>query len=710
MKKSSSWVLLLLWLCLALNAQQVDIYQRPQQFERSRDYDALHYKLQYRFDEDKKIYWGENTITLQTLKDDFQECKLDAEAFTVTAVKMPDDTPLKFEQTDRHLIVSFPTKYAYHEKITFTVQFQGENQNRGLKFMPATPNNPSQINTYSWPEYAHFWFPCYDFPNDKITNELIATVKDTYQVLSNGRLVSVTEDPDNHTKTFYWSQDQPHSAYLIVMIAGPYEIIKDSLGDLPVNYWVYTKDVPNAMRSFQKTPKMIDFFNRTFGYPYPWDKYDQICVAGSGGGMEDTSATILGHGTIHDERAEQDFSSEGLVAHELAHQWWGDLVTERTWSHVWLSESFATYSEYLFSNYDKGEEEGAVNLLGKKNSYIREANTRYMRPLVFNHYEHPRHIMDSHAYPGGAVVLHMLRFVMGDKPFFRSLQHFLEKHAYDVADTHDLMTAIKEATGQNLDWFFEQCVFKPGHPIFDIGYSWDEALHKLKLQIKQVQDFSKGVPIFRLPVIIGITTPEGKIAKKIWIQGKDNEYTFDVPQKPQMVRFDEGNYLVKEWNFPKSQAELLFQLNQDDVIGRMWAAEQLARYSKDLTSRDALIKSAVQDPFWNVRVNALVSLSKLKDSELISFFKEKCLDEHSRVRTTALQILGGYQQTELVGFFMHRFQQDDSYRAQAMALFSIGESGGKAHIPFLQDAAQMKSPRNVIKRAADAAIKTLSEK
>lgn len=709
MKKMTRWVCLFLLLCLSLNAQQVDIYKRPQQFEKSRDYDALHYRLQYRFDEDQKIYWGENTITLKTLKDGFQECTLDAEAFTVTAVHLPDATPLKFEQTDRHLIVSFPEKYDYHDKITFTVQFQGQNQKRGLRFIDAAPDNPAQINTYSWPEYAHFWFPCYDFPNDKITNELIATVKDTYKVLSNGRLVSVAEDPDNHTKTFYWSQEQPHSAYLIVMIAGPYEVIKDSLGDLPVNYWVYKKDVPNAMRSFQKTPKMIDFFNQTFGYPYPWDKYDQICVAGSGGGMEDTSATILGHGTIHDERAEQDFSSDGLVAHELAHQWWGDLITERTWSHVWLSESFATYSEYLFSNFDKGEDEGAVNLLGKKNSYIWEANNRYMRPLVFNHYEHPRHIMDSHAYPGGAVVLHMLRFVMGDIPFFRSLQHFLEKNAFQVVDTHDFMIAIKEATGQNMDWFFEQCVFKPGHPHFDISYTWNEITHKLKLKIKQIQDISKGVPIFRLPVIIGITTPESKISKKIWIQGIDNEYTFDVSQRPQIVRFDEGNHLVKEWNFPKSQEELRYQLKHDDVIGRMWAAEQLERYPENLEARDALITSANKDPFWSVRVSALSTLSKLKDEELISLFKEKSLDKHSRVRLTALQILGGYKQAELASFFLERFQQDDSYRAQAMALFSLGECGNKTHIPFLQKAAQMKSPRNVIKRAADAAIKKLSE-
>jgi aminopeptidase N len=473
-----------------LSAQKVDIYKRPLNFERSHDYDAVHYKLEFKFDMEKKIYWGENQVTLLPLKDDFQQCVLDAEDFTVTSVAALNGEPLKFEQTDHSLIIDLSKKYDYKQRVSFVIKYYENNSKKGLRFIEAAADYPAQINTFAWPEGARHWFPCFDFPNDKVTNELIATVKNDFKVLSNGKLVKVTEDKENNTKTYHWSQELPHSTYLIMMAAGPFEVIEDSLGSLPVNYWVYKKDVHDAMRSFRKTPEMIDFYNKTFGFNYPWAKYDQVCIAGSGGGMEDTSATTLGHGTIHDERAEQDFSSDGLVAHELAHQWWGDTITERTWSHVWLSESFATYSEYLYSRHDRGEDEGAVNLLGKKNSYLREAHNKYIRPIVFNRYNNPWNIMDSHSYPKGATILHMLRFVMGDKPFFRSLQHFLEKHSFQAVDTHDLMKAVKESSGQNLDWFFEQWIFKPGHPVFDINYQWNESTRKLKLRIIQTQDTS----------------------------------------------------------------------------------------------------------------------------------------------------------------------------------------------------------------------------
>ncbi len=708
MKRTKLYLLIFLLLSSILSAQKVDIYKRPLNFERSHDYDAVHYKLEFKFDMEKKIYWGENQVTLLPLKDDFQQCVLDAEDFTVTSVAALNGEPLKFEQTDHSLIIDLSEKYDYKQKVSFVIKYYEKNSQKGLRLFEAAADYPAQINTYAWPEGARHWFPCFDFPNDKVTNELIATVKNDFKVLSNGKLVKVTEDNENNTKTYHWSQELPHSTYLIMMAAGPFEVIEDSLGSLPVNYWVYKKDVPDAMRSFRKTPEMIDFFNKTFGFNYPWAKYDQVCIAGSGGGMEDTSATTLGHATIHDERAEQDFSSEGLVAHELAHQWWGDTITERTWSHVWLSESFATYSEYLYARHDRGEEEGAVNLLGKKNSYLREAHNEYIRPMVFNRYNNPRNIMDSHSYPKGATILHMLRFVMGDKPFFRSLQHFLEKHSFQAVDTYDLMKAVKESSGQNLDWFFEQWIFKPGHPVFNISYQWNESTRKLKLRIIQTQDTSTGVPIYKTPVIIGIVMPEERFSKKLWIRGKENEYVFGVKQKPLMVRFDEGNHLLKEWNFEKSLKELLFQLENDDVIGRMWAASELLKFPDESKAITALIDRAENDSFWNVRKDAVELLGEIKRLEQIKLFKTKCEDKNSRVRTAALKVLGELNDPGLVSFFKDRFLKDDSYRAQAEAINAISKCGGKADIPFLKKAVQMKSPRSIIKRAAERALKNIS--
>lgn len=321
------------------------------------------------------------------------------------------------------------------------------------------------------------------------------------------------------------------------------------------------------------------YFNSLFGYDYPWDKYDQVEVP-FGGGAESTSATAMGERVIVDERAELDFPSLGIVSHELAHQWWGDLVTLRTWSEAWINESFATYCDYLYFEYALGPEEGAVNLLDKKNAYLKEARERYIRPIVFDRYDGPPDVFDSHSYPKGACVLHMLRGILGDDAFFRTLSAFLHENEFRVADTHDFMKAVKDVTGLNLDWFFEQWLFKPGHPVFEVSFDWDAAASAVRLRVKQVQDTSKGIPIYKMPVKIAITTSDGTQVHQVWINDEDELFDFQSSSRPLLVRFDEGNVLLKELNFLRSREELLFQLRKDDVIGRMEAASELVRFGK----------------------------------------------------------------------------------------------------------------------------------
>jgi len=661
MKKCISILLILLSFSCFLNAQKIDVYQRPLQTERSRDFDAKHYRIVLTFDLEKKYFKGENQITLTPLRDDFRECRLDAEELVVTSVLDSNNNPLKFKQEEKHIIINLSRTYAYGETVTFTVQYHATDPKSGLFFDEESPAHPRMVSTVSWPENAHHWFPCYDFPNDK--------------------LVSVKEDKKNGTKTYHWSQELPHSTYLFMLAIGPFAVIEDSLGSLPVTYWVYEKDVEEAKWIFKKTPSMIDFFNKLFGYEYPWAQYAQVTSPRMGGGAENTTATLLGQGVIHDKRAEQDFSWQRIIAHEIAHQWWGDLITLRTWSQTWLNESFGTYCDYLYTRHDKGEDEGANELLQKKNQYLREAHTRYTRPIVFDRYNRPHDNFDSHTYPKGACVLHMLRFILGDKPFFRTLKHFLHKHEFQAVDTHDFMIAVKEVTGQNLDWFFEQYIFQPGHPVFDISTNWDSNSQKLMLKVVQTQDTSQGIPVYTIPVIIGITTPEKKISEKVWIKQKEQVFEFPVNTKPLLVRFDEGNYLLKEWTFEKNLDELLYQLQNDDVIGRIWAASELAKFEDDSRAINGLIDRA----------------------------KDKCRDPNSSVRVAALGILGDYEEAELVSFFVKRFKEDESYLAQAEALRAIGKCGDRSQLSFLKEAAQMRSPRNVIQRAADWAIKKVRD-
>ena len=690
-------------------AQPTELMRRPQNFERSRDYDALHYKLKFVFDDSAKSYLGENTVTLSSLKDDLRVCVLDAEDFTVTSVVDPQGQALPYIAGGGKLEVTLARAATYGEKVSFTVRFSRSNPKTGLKFIEGTADFPPQIDTYSWPEDARHWFPCFDSPNDKASSEVTATVRSGWKVLSNGKLVDIAEDKAAGTTTWHWLQAEPHPTYCVMLAAGPFEVIEDSLGALPVNYWVYKKDIADAPRSFRKTPRMIDFFGKTFGFAYPWAKYDQVCVAGSGGGMEATTATILGHSTIHDERAEQDFSSEGLVAHELAHMWWGDLVTERAWTDVWLSESFATYSEYLWTWHDKGEDEGALNLEDKKSSYLEEARADYIRPIVFDRFNQPWEVMDGHSYPKGATVLHLLRFVMGDAAFFRTLSKFLERFAFASADTHDFMTTVKDVTGENLEWFFEQWLMKPGHPVFDVSWSWDDAAKKVRLKVRQVQDFSKNIPVYRTPVLIGFHDGDRIATEKVWIDEKEEVFEFAAARKPVFVEFDQGHYLLKELVFEKPAEELVIELGRGDAVDRIWAARELGKHLDSPAARTALEEAARKDDFWAVRRAAVESLAAAGGAGLPAFLKDRAADGSSRVRASAVRALGNTNTRDLGPFFKALFPKDTSYVVQGEILSAIGKCGRTGDLPFLKRAAALKSPRDLLERNADAAAKKIEE-
>ena len=483
------------------------------QSERSRAYDALHYRIAITLNLEEKSFAGETTVTLTSLGDGLEDVVLDAEEFTVTKVVTEWGEPLEFSQSEKELSVRMRRPLMRGETRSFTCTYRGRDPKQGLRFVAETADNPALVFSDSWPNRVHHWFPCFDYPNDKVTNEIVATVSAPLKVGANGRLVSVAEDKAAGTVTYHWSQDLPHSTYLIFLAAAPYVVVPDAYGTLPVNYWVYPKDAAKAAPTYGKTPKMMEFFNRTFGYDYPWQKYDQISVP-SGGGAESTSATAMTHRIMVDEKNEPEFSAIGIVSHELAHQWWGNLITLRSWAHTWLNESFATYSDYLYFRHDRGDDEGALNLQGKLKAYLREAKTRYVRPIVTDRYDQPGDMFDSHTYPKGALVLHMLRQQLGDAAFFDTLKHFLHRYAFEPVDTGDFIRSVKTVTGQNLDWFFDQWLFKPGHPVFDVRSEWDPGRKVVVLKVAQVQDFARGIPVFRVPVAVAIVNAAGRSASR----------------------------------------------------------------------------------------------------------------------------------------------------------------------------------------------------
>ncbi|MBD3412802.1 MAG: aminopeptidase [Candidatus Aminicenantes bacterium] len=706
-----------IFLCASfLSPGQTEDYSlKPRQFERSRTFDALHYLVEIQLDIENKSFMGRSTIILSSLQDELDQIELDAEDFLVQKVTDNWDHPLFFEQTDTKLKIELKRKYNYGETLSLTATYRSEPEvhqsgepKKGLRFYEATEDHPALVASDSWPNGVHHWFPCFDFPNDKATNEIIATVNEPNKVCANGRLVQVKTNKEQGTATYHWLQDNPHSTYLMFMAAAPYQVLKDHYKDIPINYWVFPQHVSDAPRSYELTPKMMEFFIKTFQTPYPWEKYDQVSVP-FGGGAESTSATAMTYRILHDEKAHEDFSSIGIVSHELAHQWWGDLITLRSWEHAWMNESFGTYSDYLYTAHELGDREGQINLLNKKNSYLREAKNEYIRPIVTDRYDRPQDLFDAHSYPKGACVLHMLRFMLRDEAFFRIFKQFLHTYAFQPVDTHDFTKTVKQVTGKNMDWFFEQWLYKPGHPVLDISSVWDEKENNLTLKIRQTQDTSLGIPIYKTPVLIKLRTEQEESIQQIWLVQEEETFHFSLDSRPLLVRFDEGNYLLKEWEFSKSKEELTYQAKNDDVIGRMWACQELGNFQNDTKARYILQETAQEDSFWAVRQAAVETLGSWKEPGLISFLRAMCLDANSRVRASSLSALGEFGQKNLADFFKQRFQKEDSYLAQAQALRALGKTGDKEHIPFLKKAAAMPSYRNIIKNAAEEALDFLQQ-
>jgi aminopeptidase N len=709
MKKTATGLAaLLLALVLAAPGQTIDFSKKPVQPERSRTYDALHYLIKLRLDIDHKAFEGETTVTLASLREGLAAVALDAEEFKVTSVRSDYGDALAFAQTATEVVVTLPRPAKFGERVTFTCAYSGCDPKAGLRFADATPGNPRLVFSDSWPANVHHWFPCYDYPNDKATDELIVTVPVGNRVAANGRLVGVTEDKAAGTVTYDWSQDLPHSTYLIFFAAAPYVVVHDAYKTLPVNYWVYPQDEKKALSTYGKTPRMVEFFSRTFGYDYPWQKYDQISVP-SGGGAESTSATAMTQRVMVDEADLPDFPTIGIVSHELAHQWWGDLITLRSWTHAWMNESFATYSDYLYWRYDMGEDEGALNLSGKLASYLQEAKTRYIRPIVCDRYDTPGDVFDSHSYPKGALVLHMLRSILGEEAFFKTLSVFLHRYAFEPVDTYDFIRTVRETTGQTLDWFFDQWLFKPGHPVFDIGCRWDAARKVVHMTVAQVQDFARGIPVFRVPVAIKIVTAGKSETHRVWIREKAETFEFPAETKPLLVRFDEGNVLIKELSFPKDRDELLYQLRKDDVIGRIAAADEIARFKDDPAITAALTTSAQGDPVWAVRRAALETLAKIGGKGLPATLEQACRDPHSSVRTAAIQALGASKDKRLGLFYTDLFRKDRSVRVRAEALRALGLTGDASLVPFLRESVAVPSHQNMIRRAAEEALKQLEK-
>jgi len=613
MKKTMTSVLLCALvatnICLA-DQETFDL--RREQSLRPHDFDVKHYRIALTLEEETQSFDGETAITFSSTIDGLSTLTLDAVSFKVGHVIDDHGKNIDFTQDEGALAISLDQALDKNASATLTIGYAasgiGTDKDVGLDFRPETETNPQLVNSLNWPNGARYWFPSFDHPSDWAPHETIITPAISNRVAANGMLVSDSADTDSGLRTVHWRQIREQPTYLYSFAAGPYSILYDTHGELPLHYWVYPGDEAVAIDAFSRTPEIIAYYENLYGGKFPWEKYDQIIVPGIGGGAESTSATLLGRRVIQLERDGDKGASDWLLAHEIAHQWWGDLIGYRDWTHNWMAESFASHGEYLFI-LDDDADEGALYILDYKNSYLNEAHEKYIRPIVTNKWDIPNDMFDRHGYEKGAVVLNMFRDLIGTDTFDEILSTFLATHGYSNVTTGDFLQTVGDVTGKDYDWFFDQWLFSPGHPVMDVSYEWHAQTKRLALTVKQTQDTSAGVPIFRLPIKVGITTETGKTFENVWLTGQSQTFEFDVAEQPLMLRFDEGDVLLKEWSLDKSVSELVYQLKNDNVIGRLWAASELNDHINDAAVRSALKDAAERDTAEAVRKAALEVLS-----------------------------------------------------------------------------------------------------
>ncbi|MBP87433.1 MAG: hypothetical protein CMJ64_12035 [Planctomycetaceae bacterium] len=676
---------------------------------RSRDIDQEHIRLDLKFDWDKQETIGRATLTLSPFKP-IKSLTLDAAEMRITNVaRLPEDpagkaSDLKYNTKPHKLLIELGRDFQLGEKIRLAVDYVITKPKHGFHFVvpdESEKNQPKMVWTQSEPEYAHFWYPCIDSPSDRLTSEIVATVPQEYLTLSNGDLKSKKINGDG-TQTWHWSQEQSHVPYLFSIVAGEFDAYEQKWHDVPIISYVPKGQMALASRSFEKTPRMMEFFSQRIGMKYPWSKYTQICVDEyQWGGMEHTSATTLNMGTLHDERAHLDASSDGLVAHELAHQWYGDLLTCKDWGEIWLNESFATFFELLWTEEDLGWDEATWARYDDLSWYWSE-DKKYRRPIVSYQYNEPGKVFDSHAYPKGGRVLHMLRFVLGEEMFWKAVRHYTARNAHRTVETADFRIAIEEATGQGLNWFFDQWVYHGGHPEFHVDWRWDAATKMIRVTVKQTQKIDSVTQLFRMPVELEIATSKATLIRRIEVSKAEETFHFQIDDAPTRVCFDPRDWLLKTLVTPKSKDELLDQLTRDrHIMCRYRAAQALANLNEDQDVLAALAKAVRQERFWAVRQEAAKSLGKFKgDAARSALLKAAVDDKKSFVRREALKSLGKFKHDETKETLRRVIKADRSYYAVAEALKALEKVDHDNSLQEHNNAAKLVSHRQVVLKAA----------
>lgn len=627
-------------------------------------------------------FYGQNTLTL------------DAKGMDIRTVACPSHPQIQVTQAydQRHLQLAFSDSLFRGDTLTLEIDYvaqpevwaQWDSLNprtaKGLYFidpLDTLPYYPRQAWTQGQATGSSVWYPTIDHPNQRMTQELLITVADSMTTFSNGELVAQKPLP-NGQRQDHWRLDQPHAPYLTALAVGQFDIVTDTAGSVPLAYYMEPEWSPHAAAVFGATKPMMTVFEETLGVPYPWPVYRQIAVRDFiAGGMENTGATIMYDNMNVDASTLMDRDFEGLIAHELFHQWFGDMVTTESWPQLVLNEGMASYGEFVWARAAGGKDREQYEAQNDKRRYLAEVYQGRPASIVRMYEPRPGAMFNRHTYQKGALVFRMLENYLGREAFFAGLKYYLQTHAYQAVDVHDMRLAFEEVSGKDLLWFFDQWLYDAGHPIIRVSYAEGSTPNQTEVALEQIH-LTDTNQVYRLPLPIYV---KGNLQ---WIDWHSADTTLFFEAATVDIRVDPDRTVLAEWQDERSKAMWESAMLQGSYAERL---EALTYFSDSATFNAAGQMLALQDKFWALRVAAIRAIEPAGSSG--ETFKQKLMqmavnDPNSRVRSAALSRLLNYSDPALTSVFMDA-TRDSSYAVIAQGLIGL--------TTFDQQAAMRQAPR-----------------
>lgn len=648
-----------------------------QHVERAHNFDVMHYSIGLRLPED---FGKSETMPTIAGKTEIEftsptggEVAFDAVNFKIFGVSL-NDHAAKYSY-DGKLITLTPEEIQMSNKLTVEYEMTPE---EGLYYVAPRPWRNAMLWSQGEPQLNRCWFPCYDYPNDRASFDVTVSVPQDYYVVSNGKLESLNFHES--AAMFHWKESIAVTSYLVSIIVGKFDVVEDSVASkgkkVPLYYFAPSGiSTPEKIKQqFGGTPAMISFYEEITGVPYPYEKYAQTGIYDfSWGGMENVSATTLNgyHLGLFGDDDESD--PTGLLAHELAHQWSGDYITCKNWFHIWLNEGFATFFEALWNERKNGREDYTLEMNGNMGGYFGETE-RYKRPVVCSIYPDEDAMFDGHTYSKGALVLNMLRDLLGDKTFFEGLKIYFKDFGLKCAVTGDFRQSMEKAYGKKLQWFFDQWLYRATYPDLDVTYKVSDTSVSI--------DFAQKESVFRLPMRIVVTCDDDVTDTRVTIDQQKQKVQIPTRSKAKMVEIDPENIVVKKMKVNRAPAESLeVFLKSKFMLSRVKAAEELRgqAISDDLVAKcEEIVKASKNKHLVRAAIEILKQTKTLRALKILEETYQRFSDV-PQIQMSILDSLFDFESEEAVKFAERVLDRSSPFFAKrrATGLLTKKKDGGE---------------------------------